>query len=155
MIRPAEKRDIPELYRLLRQVNDVHALGRPDLFIPGSSKYTPEELDALLDDPDRPVFVCTEDDHAVQGYAFCQRVNYQGDHNMVDRREIYIDDICVDEAVRGRHVGTRIYEYVVDWARREGVDRITLNVWSLNPAAMAFYQSLGMTPFKVGMEKVL
>ena len=155
MIRPAEKRDIPELYRLLGQVNNVHAEGRPDLFVMNSSKYTPEELDALLDDPNYPVFVCTEDDRAVQGYAFCQRQHYAGDHNMVDRREIYIDDICVDAAVRGQHVGTRLYDHVVAWAEAQGYDRITLNVWSLNPTAMAFYQSLGMTPFKVGMEQKL
>ena len=56
-IRRADFRDIPALDHLLFQVNDVHADGRPDIFIHGMKKYTDDELAELLQDESRQVFV--------------------------------------------------------------------------------------------------
>ena len=39
-IRRAEEKDIPQIEELLYQVHKVHSDKRPDLFIPGSKKYT-------------------------------------------------------------------------------------------------------------------
>ena len=43
-IRKAEKKDIPRILALLGQVLQIHAEIRPDIFIPGTTKYTPCEL---------------------------------------------------------------------------------------------------------------
>ena len=74
---------------------------------------------------------------------------------MTDIRTLYIDDICVDENARGRHVGKTLYEYVVSYAEQQGFYNITLNVWSCNPGAVKFYEAMGLVPQKIGMEKVL
>ena len=155
MIRRARKSDVPELGRILCQVNNVHAEGRPDLFLKDHRKYSDEELTDLLGDPGRPVFVLTEDDRKIKGYAFCMIEQYGEGGNMVPRRTVYIDDICVDEICRGQHVGRQLYQYVCEYARSIGAYNITLNVWSCNPTAAAFYEAMGMTPYKVGMEYVL
>ena len=68
---------------------------------------------------------------------------------------LYIDDICVDEGARGRGVGRALYGHILGFAREKGCYNVTLNVWSCNPGAMAFYEKLGLTPYKVGMEKIL
>ncbi|MFQ9032899.1 MAG: GNAT family N-acetyltransferase, partial [Waltera sp.] len=47
-IRKAEKKDIPRILALLGQVLQIHAEIRPDIFIPGTTKYTPYELTELL-----------------------------------------------------------------------------------------------------------
>ena len=39
-IRKAEEKDIPRLLALLGQVLQIHAEIRPDIFIPGTTKYT-------------------------------------------------------------------------------------------------------------------
>ena len=44
---------------------------------------------------------------------------------------------------------------MLDFARREGFYNVTLNVWSGNPGARAFYDHMGFKPQKVGMEIVL
>ena len=74
---------------------------------------------------------------------------------MNDVLTLYIDDICVDVNARGQHVGSMIYEHIVDFARQSGCYNVTLNVWSCNPGAMKFYERLGMVPYKVGMETLL
>ena len=52
-------------------------------------------------------------------------------------------------------MGTALYRHVIDYACGLGCHDVTLNVWSCNPGAKAFYQATGMTPYKIGMEQVL
>ena len=59
-----------------------------------------------------------------------------------DVKTLYIDDLCVDEACRGQHIGSALYAYVVETARENGCYRITLNVWCLNEPAMRFYSEI-------------
>ena len=153
MVRKACKDDIASIIRLLHQVNMVHHVIRPDLFKPHTTKYDEQELEALLDDDTKPIFVY--DDGQVLGHAFCQLTEVSGHKLLCDVKTLYIDDICVDEAARGRHVGKALYEFVRDYARSIGCHNITLNVWEGNDAAFCFYKSMGMQVQKTGMEMIL
>ena len=152
-VRRAEARDIPAILDLLVQVDMVHHEGRPDLFRGPATKYSAEELEAILADEGTPVFVC-EEDGRVLGHGFCV-LEHDGGRVMAEHDTLYIDDICVDENARGRGVGRALYEEITAFARAKKCYRVTLNVWSCNPGAKAFYEKLGMEPYKVGMEKIL
>ncbi|PAU70044.1 GNAT family acetyltransferase [Bifidobacterium italicum] len=154
-IRRARLSDSATIMDLLRQVNDVHAHGRPDLFVEGRTKYTPDELAQIIADDDRPIFVAADDNGDVLGYAFCVREDHAGSNNLQPIATLYIDDICVDEAARGKHVGTALYRHVLDYARAHGYHNVTLNAWAANPAAVRFYESLGMRVYKYGIEQIL
>ena len=154
-IRRAKEKDIPRILELLVQVCMVHHNGRPDLFNGPATKYTEEELRELLRDEKRPVFVALDENGIVQGHAFCIHKQIVGDHVLTDVRTLYIDDICVDEEARGRHVGKALYEYVLDYARQRAFYNVTLNVWSCNEDAMRFYEACGFKPQKIGMEVIL
>ena len=152
-VRPAGERDLPRVGELLLQVNEVHHTIRPDLFKTNSRKYTDDELRAVFADPDAPVFVY-ETDGRVLGYAFCILQTRRG-NNLVDGKTLYLDDLCVDEAARGRGIGTALYRFVLDFAKKIGCHNVTLNVWEGNDAALAFYRKCGMTVQKTGMERIL
>ncbi len=155
-LRRAEERDIPDILRLLVQVCMVHHEGRPDLFRGPATKYTAAELAGMIPDDSRPIFVLTDAaDAHVLGYCFCVLQRQAGSHVLTDIRTLYIDDLCVDEAARGQGVGTRLYDHVRAYARAQGCHNVTLNVWTCNPAAMRFYEHLGLRPQKVGMEEIL
>jgi ribosomal protein S18 acetylase RimI-like enzyme len=79
----------------------------------------------------------------------------KGHHLLQDIKTLYIDDICVDETARGKHIGKALYEYVRDYAKSIGCNNITLNVWEGNDRAMGFYRQMGYTPRKTVMEKLL
>ena len=153
MIRRARNEDIPDLLRLLEQVNRIHAEGRPDLFRPGT-KYDRAGLEAILADDSRPVFVFDRDGQ-VAGYLFGILQQHVGDRLLTDIKTLYIDDLCVDQAARGQHIGRSLYEHALAYARECGCHNVTLNVWALNPDAMAFYRRVGMQVQKVGLECVL
>ena len=153
IIRKASVADIPRLMDLLHQVNMVHHHLRPELFKPNTTKYSEQELETLLGDELKPIFVY--DDGEVLGYAFCQITQVKNDRLLQDRKSLYLDDLCVDETARGRHIGSALFEFVRDYAKSIGCHAVTLNVWAGNDAAMQFYQSKGMQPQKTGMEMEL
>ena len=150
----AEERHIPGMICLLKQVGQVHHVGRPDIFRAGAQKYNEEDLKALLQDQSRPIFIA-EEDGAVLGYGFCILKQTENDPVLRDSRSLYIDDLCVDENCRGKHVGSQIYAYIKDYARTIGCDTITLNVWAFNESALRFYEAMGMQMRNIHMEDKL
>lgn len=166
-IRRADPRDIPQIDVLLREVLDVHHAGRPDLFKPAAAKYTDDQLRTMIADDAMPIFVAVEpgagsiadgapgNADRLLGYAFCQFQRHVDDNILTDILTLYIDDLCVDESQRGRHVGTALYRHVLGFAKAAGCHNVTLNVWACNEAAMGFYERCGLKPQKIGMETVL
>jgi ribosomal protein S18 acetylase RimI-like enzyme len=153
-IRRARITDIEKIKDLLNQVLTVHHNGRPDLFKPNCRKYTDSELAALIADEQRPIFAA-EDDGEILGYAFCVIKQTKNDNILTDIKTLYIDDLCVDETVRGKHVGTALYEYVKKYAKEIGCYNLTLNVWACNENAAAFYEKQGLKPQKTTLETIL
>ena len=153
-VRRAETGDIPAILELLVQVDMVHHNGRPDLFKGPAAKYNAAELEQILADEGTPVFVCVDEKERVLGHGFCI-LQHSGGELMVEHTTLYIDDICVDEAARGQGVGRMLFERIREYARELGAYNLTLNVWSCNPGARAFYEKLGLVPYKTGMEMIL
>lgn len=154
MIRRATKEDIPYLNKLLLQVHKVHHDVRPDLFRDGTKKYTDEELVEIINNDLTPIFVYDENSK-VLGYAFCIHKQEVNNSNLTDIKTLYIDDLCVDELERGKHIGTKLYNYVCEYAKENDYYEVTLNVWADNTKALKFYQSLDLKVQKIGMEKIL
>ena len=150
-IRFANTDDIPQLLNLLRQVEMVHHDIRPDLFRDGGEKYEPETLKELLKDVNRPVLAAVEDG-VVVGYAFCVLEETAGDPARLDRKELYLDDLCVDASVRGKGVAIQLWQETVDLAKQLGCDAVTLNVWEGNDRARKFYENCGLTVRKTFLE---
>ncbi|MCR5819970.1 MAG: GNAT family N-acetyltransferase [Bacteroidaceae bacterium] len=153
MIRRAEKKDIGSILELLHQVSAVHNSIRPDLFRENTTKYNRDELEALLADDSKPIFVF--DDDGVAGYAFCQITEVKNHLLLQDRKNLYIDDICVDECSRGQHIGKALYDFVHNYALSIHCQSITLNVWEGNEPAYSFYRNMGMKVQKTTMETIL
>ena len=154
MIRRAIEKDIPKIIDLLKQVCLVHHKGRPDIFKVGT-KYSAEELKVILKDESRPILVSVDNSDNVQGYCFCIYQQHENNSVLTDIKTLYIDDLCVDETLRGKHIGKELYESSVELAKETGCYNLTLNVWGCNQSALKFYESLGLLPQKIGMELIL
>ena len=154
MIRRARAKDIPKISDLLAQVCLVHHNGRPDIFHVGK-KYSEQELEQMLHDEMRPILVCVDEIDSVMGYCFCIYQQHQNNSVLTDIKTLYIDDLCVDETLRGKRIGRELYDAAVQLARDTGCYNLTLNVWSCNTAALRFYEKCGLVPQKIGMELVL
>ena len=153
-IRFAKPQDVPGIIKLLQQVGRIHHEGRPDLFRATAQKYGPSQVLEMMDKQDSPIFVAAEG-NKVLGYGFGMIEKFRQHTVMNDRITLYIDDLCVLEECRGQHIGTAIYNEIVQYAKLRGCYNVTLNVWSCNESAMKFYESLGLKPQKVGMEAIV
>ena len=153
-IRLATTAEITGMIDLLKQVGEVHHQIRPDLFRGGAQKYNEADLEALLQDENRPIFAAVEDGKLL-GYCFCIIEEVKDNPVLCDVKNLYIDDLCVDEGHRGKGIATKLYGFVCDYAKSIGCRAITLNVWCGNDNAMKFYESRGMKPRKIYMEASL
>ena len=155
MIRRAQFKDIQGINSLLYQVNNIHAKIRSDIFIKDQKKYSDIKLKGIIQDDYTPIFVYTDDNDDVIAYCFCMLIINEESANLKARRDLYIDDLCVDENHRGKHIGKTLFEYVLDYAKEKKFDSITLNVWEHNDRARKFYDKLGFNVLKTTLEKRL
>ena len=155
IIRRAVNGDTEAVLRLLSQVLEIHAETRPDIFVPGTTKYSEKELADIFANEQTPVYVVETEEDGVVGYVFCVIQEQQERPNLVPIRTLYIDDLCVDESARGRHIGSALFEYAVAEAKKRGCYNVTLNVWSGNDSAERFYERMGMKPMSKHMEFIL
>ena len=154
IIRKAKLTDIDRLSELLYEVHNLHAEGRPDIFQKGKQKYSKEDLESVLTNSQTPVWVA-EEKRKVVGYIFCIYEEVKDHTSLTNRKTLYIDDLCVDKEFRQKGIGKSLYNYVKMIAKSNGCYDVTLNVWNLNPGALAFYEKLGLKPMKTYMEEIL
>ena len=153
-VRDAQKSDTGAIAALLEQVLTIHHNARPDIFKEGVRKYTDEEIEEILLDAGKRIFVA-ELDGKVVGYAFIIFKETKNDNILCDSKSLYIDDLCIDESVRGAGVGTAIFKYLKAFAYHTNCNSITLNVWEANRTAKKFYEKMGLVPQKTIMEMSL
>ena len=155
IIRMANTGDIPVLMDLLAQILELHHEGRPDIFRANAVKYTSEQLQEILLNKQRPIFVAVDDEGCVQGYAFCIFMQSFYNSILTPIKTLYIDDLCVDKKHRGQGIGRELYEYVKWYAKGNECYNLTLNVWACNKDAMHFYEKMGLGMQKAIMEQIL
>lgn len=151
-IRRATAQDIPALQSLLQDILKVHHQIRPDLFKAEGSKYSDVQLEALLADAKTPVFVYADHSGQILGHLFLQLKELEESSVAYATKNLYIDDLCVSEKARGQQLGQKLYDFALAYAKENGCDRITLNVWNANERAVRFYERQGMAARETKME---
>jgi len=63
--------------------------------------------------------------------------------NLEKSRHLRVLGMGVSKAFRGMGVGKALMDYAIRWARRKGLEKITLSVFSTNRAAIQFYEKFG------------
>lgn len=153
IIRRALKEDLDEILALLYQTAQIHHKGRPDIFKDNARKYDRDEYYEILEDGTKPVFVAQDTDTGrIIGYAFCQILEFAERPVIRAYRSLYLDDLCVDESVRGEGLGTRMMNFLKDYARQTDCYNMELNVWEFNGSAVEFYSKNNMTTQRRRME---
>ena len=152
MIRKADVKDYEAIGRILYQVNALHAKGRPDIFIEGTKKFSDEELKEILKGSSQEFYVY-EIDNEICAYVCVEIHEYEKCESRYERKELYIEDLCVDEKYRRQGIASKLLDYVVELGRNKGCTYLTLNVWDFNEGARIFYEKEGFSPLKTIMEK--
>ena len=150
-VRFAKETELERVNELRKQVNELHAAGRPDIFKPGFSKELQDHVFAIWNDPDQKIVVA-ERDGVLCGVAVLHHIRKPENPYMYERDFLDIDEFCVDEAYRRTGVATELIAFIRLYAKSEGFDRIELNMWEFNGDALAFYEAVGFTTYRRYLE---
>jgi len=180
-IRPAAAGDYEGIRILKNEIHAMHAAARPDFFKP-VAEALPEELFALWlgaaeepkdtgDAPASPVgraryslYIAERrgaDAEPVAGsasvvaYLLMADASFSGDPVYRDRRRWVLEELCVGEALRGRGVGSLLFDFAEEEGRRLGYVSLELSVWAWNAAATRFYRRRGMSARTTRFEKTI
>ena len=72
--------------------------------------------------------------------------------NLIDRKVMWIDELVVDENLRGKGIGKRLFDEAKKYAKNNECDDIELNCWNFNENALEFYEKCGMSTERKIME---
>ncbi len=135
-LRPAGPDDAATIHRLIVELATYER--EPDAVV-----ATPDSLRAQLASPSPP-FECllVEEDGAVVGFA----LYFQNYSTWRGRPGLYLEDLYVDPARRGRGHGKRLLVRLAQIAVERGYARMEWNVLDWNEPALSFYRSLGAEP---------
>lgn len=142
-VRRANAEDARALLELWAELDTQHRRALPELFgRPAGPSPTVDFLMDALDSPDRAIFVA-ELDGRVVGLTYVL-IHSAPDHPLLEPRTYaVIDDVVVSQGARSRGVGRALVGAAEEWARDHGVDQFEAEAYEFNPAALAFYSSLG------------
>ncbi|MBQ6568791.1 MAG: GNAT family N-acetyltransferase [Clostridia bacterium] len=150
-VRFAKFEELGRVNELRRQVNELHAEGKPEIFKKGFGKELSDYIFEIFDDPQKEIIVC-EREGKICGFAVLNHIIKPENPFMYERRFLDIDEFCVDEDERRKKVGAEMIDFVRQYAKDRGFDRIELNMWEFNRDALEFYEAQGFATYRRYME---
>ena len=97
------------------------------------------------------VFVARVDGETLAGFVWVARTH----NDFTGQLEASLLDQYVAESHRGQGLGRRLMEAAEEWARRQGLPRISLSVGAYNTIGQRLYESLGYQVEALRMSKEL
>jgi len=116
--------------------------------------FNEDYFEASLNDENVKIFVY-EEKGEVLGYCLTKKWGYSSHHLFYDMTILDINDMCVDEKVRGKSIGRQLFNRAINYAKEIGAAKIELSVWNFNKNARQFYECLGMTERISRMEMMI
>lgn len=151
MLQLAQPGDRAAVERLARQVHAMHVAWRPDIYEMPEELYTEERFLSAVHS--RELYVAKLE-NIVVGYVNL-RIRLYDWPGVVRRKVMDLDEICVEESLRNRGIGTQMVAEVHALAKAFGCTDLQLGVYPQNDEAVAFYQKCGFTIRSISMQKKL
>ncbi|TYS16178.1 GNAT family N-acetyltransferase [Rossellomorea vietnamensis] len=141
-IREAVKNDYNAVHRIQKQVHDIHTQERPDHYMMADITLDKDYFHELIDGANTKVFLLEED----QPIAYTiLTVKYAADRPILKpKKVVYMDDFGVDSKCRGKGLGKKFFEKIVEYAKNIEADSLELGVWEFNESAIKFYESMNL-----------
>ena len=133
--------DYEQINSLAVKLHDLHVLWRPDIFVHVDSIFSKEELQEIIDS--KSMFIARVN-NKVAGYILIGKIVEGTKKGYKYRKELPIDAMIVDEDMRGKGIGTKLLEHVIDLAEENNCTGIRLTVNEENDSARKLYEKVGM-----------
>lgn len=149
MLQLAQIADRPAVERLARQCHALHVTWRPDIYEMPEELYPEDRFTREIGE--RSLYVAKVGGETI-GYVLLKWRTSSGP-GLVPRRIMAVQELCVEETLRGSGFGTQIMADVHALARAFGCTDLQLGVYPQNDAAVEFYQKCGFTIRSIEMQR--
>ncbi len=150
----ANEDHLDDLVLLNIEVQNLHVGFEPEIFKLPDREEIKQFFNAALQDKNREIFICCDGQRPV-GFILIQIGGHE-DHAFCNaQRWLYIEQIGVTKEFRGKGAGKMLIEKAKDCAKKHDINRIMLDVWSVNENAKAFFRRQGFATFNERMRIVL
>jgi ribosomal protein S18 acetylase RimI-like enzyme len=147
VVRRATIDDAALISSLNAEVQAIHAAALPWRFkSPGPETFPPSAAANLLASSNNLVFVADIESEPA-GYAYAEVIRRAESSFHHAYESIYLHHISVRSAHRRCGVGKHLIEAVRAAGNELGISLLTLDVWSFNDDARAFFHRHGFTPY--------
>jgi GNAT superfamily N-acetyltransferase len=149
IVRPYEPPDRDGVLALVERLQEGVAAWRGAAAVRAAmDKWVREEVDSDATGA-RAVFVAEEDGEIIGFATASTRRHFAGDI------DAYVGELAVARHVERRGVGRQLMVAAEEWARRQGLARVSLDTGAANSRARAFYAALGYEEEDVRLTKRL
>lgn len=142
-IRNATINDYEQLCAIYTELDELHRLKHPELFVkPDDYARAKEYISELINDDSKALFVA-EAELKIVGFAECYVVKSSSFPVVKKREWVQLDNIAVMEKYQNYHIGSLFLDKVIEWSKNKDINRIELKVYSFNANAIRFYERKG------------
>ncbi len=147
-IRLASEQDYDAVERIMKQVQRMHVDWRPDIYMDTDPVLPYDRYLAHL--AEQQVYVADLEGEAV-GLLICL-VRHISGGPVRERDVLFVDSMAVEERYRGRGIGRKLFDTVLQLCREQEYDGLELQVNARNTKARDMYEKYGFTEKSVNME---
>ena len=146
---PFDKTTINELFiQMIKFVNNQNKKQEivvdEELFKNG---YEEGYLDEFFIDSNKSIIVADLDSKVIGYLAFIS-------YHIENTSYLYLDDFCVDSNYRNRGIGTKLVEWIINYAKENDFDNLKLHVDENNIKALSFYNKSGFIPINLNKGRI-
>ena len=146
-VRRATEADAESISALNTDVQALHAAAMPSRFKPPESgSFSAREVSALLAERENLLFLAHVDGEAA-GYAYAEIIRRPETSLTYSSEMLHVHHIGVGSSFRRQGVGSALLNAVRAAGLDKGITLLTLDVWSFNEAARAFFRRQGFDPY--------
>jgi GNAT superfamily N-acetyltransferase len=138
VIRQAEEKDVPLIFNLIKELAEFERLLH-------EVKATEESLTETLFGARRYAEVLLAE---INGEAVGQALFFHNYSTFIGKPGIYLEDIYIRPAFRGKGYGKALLLKIIEIARSRNCGRVEWAVLNWNSSAIDFYKSLGAVPMQ-------
>lgn len=144
-IRPTIQEDIPAVTYVLSQAT-LHKAAHND-YLWGDNPYTYEEVEKRLESGGLYTVFC---DDVIAGTATLTEADERvwGDDGKSEEKALYIHGLATSDSVRGKHVGEKVINWVIEKAREEDRKAVRLDCSYTNRRLCHYYEIRGFVEIR-------
>lgn len=145
IIRKAALSDFQSILELVKQIQELHVNARPDLYTQTDKPIDNQYFNDLLEKENHFAFIVEDSQIGkIIGYTIFRIETLVDSPIMKERKTLFMNELVIDKSFRGKGIGKKLFDFVVNMGKKLEVNSIDLSVAEFNQSAINFYKNAGM-----------